>query len=335
MGFAQNLLLILVISHFFSSCTDEPKKKEEPTEPVKEQPKAVQVSPAFNADSAYKFIEKQLSFGPRVPGSEGSRNCAAWLEKKLKEFGFEVAVQKGKMTAFNDKELPIINIMGKFNKGASRRILLFAHWDTRPYADSDDVDQNKPIPGANDGGSGVAVLLEIARMIHENQTKPGIGIDILFVDAEDYGQPNNSMLPYKENTWCLGTQYWAKNKPSDYKPEYGILLDMVGARDAVFPIEAKSASFAPSVITKVWNAAEKLGYGNYFVRETVDFVGSDDHVYMNNLAGIQSIDIIQFDPKTGGFGPYHHTHDDDINVIDRNTLKAVGQTVAEVVYLEK
>jgi Zn-dependent M28 family amino/carboxypeptidase len=194
-----------------------------------------------------------------------------------------------------------MNIMGSINESAKKRVLLFAHWDTRPYADSDTQNQNKPIPGANDGASGVAVLLEIARNLNLSQNKPEVGIDILFVDAEDYGQPNNSMTPPKEDTWCLGTQYWAKNKSPEYKPAYGILLDMVGAKDAIFPIEAKSASFAPEVVTNIWNTAQRIGYGNYFVKETIDFVGSDDHVYMTNMANIPSVDIIQYDPRTHSF----------------------------------
>lgn len=303
--------------------------------PTEAEKPAAPVSPAFNADTAFSYIEKQLSFGPRVPGTEGSKNCAAWLEKVMKRLGLDVTVQRGQMEAYNGKLLPVINIMGSYNKAAQKRVLLFAHWDTRPYADSDTVDQNKPIPGANDGASGVAVLLEIARTIQAAGSRPSIGIDFLFVDAEDYGQPEGTMLPPKDDTWCLGTQYWARNKPADYKPEYGILLDMVGARDAIFPIEGKSASFAPSVVNKVWSTAQRIGYGNFFINQVIDFVGSDDHVYMTNLANIPSIDIIQYDPRTGNFGAYHHTHQDNINIIDKTTLKAVGQTVMEVMYQEK
>ncbi len=331
----KSKLIFCALVVLIAGCGTDKKDQPATTMPVEAEKTVRPTSPEFKADSAYAYIEKQLSFGPRVPGTEGSRKCAKWLENQLKRSGMEVTVQNGQMEAYNGKILPIINIMGKMNKDAERRVILFAHWDTRPYADSDTVNQNKPIPGANDGASGVAVLLEIARMINESAVKPQIGTDILFVDAEDYGQPNNTMLPPKEDTWCLGTQYWAKNKPADYKPMYGILLDMVGARDAIFPIEGNSASFAPSVVNMVWSTAQRIGYGNFFINETIDFVGSDDHVYMTNMANIPSIDIIQFDPRTGNFGAYHHTHQDNIQVIDKTTLKAVGQTVTEVIYNEK
>jgi glutaminyl-peptide cyclotransferase len=332
----NHILLTVTALVLLYGCTGDEKKQEHTTTPEPQPAKVEKLkSPDINSDSTYSFIEKQLAFGPRVPGTEGWKKCGAWIQAKLKQYGCEVTVQNGQMEAFNGKILPVMNIMGSINKSATNRVLLFTHWDSRPWADSDTINENKPIPGANDGASGVAVLLEMARTIALAGNKPSIGVDFLMVDAEDYGQPNNTMLPPKEDTWCLGTQYWAKHKPADYKPMYGILLDMVGAKDAIFPIEGKSASYAPSVVNKVWNTAQRIGYGNFFVKETIDFVGSDDHVYMNRMANIPSIDIIQFDPRTGSFGDYHHTHHDDINIIDKTTLKAVGQTVMEVVYSEQ
>lgn len=291
-------------------------------------------APEFNSDSAYYFIEKQVAFGPRVPNTKEHAACADWLKNKLSSFnGWEVQIQEFKARAFDDKILNGKNIIASYNKNASKRILLFAHWDTRPFADQDSIDKNKPIPGANDGGSGVGVLLEIGRQISLNPIN--IGVDIILFDAEDYGQPDGTMIPRKPDTYCLGSQYWAKNPHlPGYRAYYGILLDMVGAKDATFTMEATSMYYASNVVEKIWAVAHKLGYGNYFLYKRTDGI-TDDHYYVNTIANIPSIDIIQHDPETrSNFGKYWHTHDDNMDVIDRNTLKAVGQTLLQVLYNE-
>lgn len=289
----------------------------------------------FNADSAYRNVKAQVDFGPRVPGTDGHTRCAQYLVSELVRYGVDTVTQQTTtVTAYNGDKLPINNIMGRFNKNASDRVLLLAHWDTRPWADQEErkVDRVKPILGANDGGSGVGVLLEIARCLQ--QEKPSIGVDILFVDAEDYGKMegwgNNDV------TWCLGTQYWIRNHPytKQNMPRYGILLDMVGGLDAKFNREYGSQQVASDIVDKVWAMASASGYGDVFVNELGGSV-IDDHVFVNQI-GIPCIDIIEsLNPATKSFNPTWHTLDDNMKNIDRQSLKAVGQTVLNLIYQEK
>lgn len=338
MSFLQSLS-ILVFSIFIFSCGTEKEKPTPDIKPdnhVKPEIKTVQ-APDFNADSAYQFIQKQVDFGPRVPNSEAHKKCGNYLAEKLREYGATVIEQTGQVKAFNDAKLNIKNIIAQFQPEKEKRVMLFAHWDTRPFADRDTRDKGKPIDGANDGGSGVGVLLEVARILKEKPTE--MGIDIIFFDAEDYGSTSSNMFGNQMlDDWCLGTQYWANNPPiEDYHPRYGILLDMVGAKDAVFPKEYLSLYFAENVVEKVWGTANKLGYGQYFINKKMppNTAITDDHKYVNNMAKIPSIDIIHYDPQTLDFGPFHHTHADNMEVIDKNTLKAVGQTLLQVIYNER
>ncbi len=331
------VFILLPLISLIIACGDGEQKDIETKEVQKtenNEQQSFKQAPEFNSDSAYYFIEKQVAFGPRVPNSKEHAECAVWLKNKFASFsGWEVQIQEFKARAFDDKILNGKNIIASYNKNASKRILLFAHWDTRPFADQDTKDKNKPIPGANDGGSGVGVLLEIARQISLNPI--AVGVDIVLFDAEDYGQPDGTMIPRKPDTYCLGSQHWAKNPHvQGYRAYYGILLDMVGAKEATFTMEATSMYYASNVVEKVWAVAHKLGYGNYFLYKRTDGI-TDDHYYVNAIAGIPSIDIIQHDPETrSNFGKYWHTHDDNMDVIDRNTLKAVGQTLLQVLYNE-
>ena len=291
---------------------------------------------AFNADSAYANVARQVSFGPRVPGSEGHAACRGWIVDKLKATNPDtLIVQNAEVTAFNGDVLPISNIFAGYNMASPKRVLLVAHWDTRPWADKESTaaDRAKPIPGANDGGSGVGVLLEIARNLA--MKSPQVGVDILFVDAEDYGQSDG--FSDNSDTWCLGSQYWVKNM-TPYtlrnRPAYGILLDMVGARGARFHYEIFSQTEARVPTIKVWSEASKLGYSDVFVREKGATV-IDDHIVLTK-AGIPTTDIIESqNPETTSFNPTWHTLDDDMDNIDRATLKAVGETVLNVIYKEK
>ncbi len=307
--------------------------KTETKSTTNEEPTTIKPRIEFNADSAYRNVKTQVDFGPRVPGLDSHAKCAQYLAGELHRYGAdEVIEQKTTVTAFNGDKLPINNILGQFNKDAVTRVLLLAHWDTRPWGD-EDADENKrksPIPGANDGASGVGVLLEVARCL--SIEKPAIGVDILFVDAEDYGETKGN----SENSWCLGTQYWVKNLP--YTPErmpmYGILLDMVGGKDAKFHREYASQQLASAVVDKVWTMAVASGYGNVFVNEIGGSV-MDDHIYVNQV-GIPCIDIIEnFNQGTMSFNPTWHTHADDMSNISIATLKATGQTVVNVIYNEQ
>lgn len=293
-------------------------------------------TPVFNADSAYAFVETQVAFGPRVPNTEEHTACASYLASEMKRFGAEVIVQEAEVVAFDNTVLHAKNIIAQFNPQLNNRLLLFAHWDSRPFADHDkDANvRNQAIDGANDGASGVGVLMEIGRQV--GLAGHHLGIDIIFFDAEDYGQPDHLDLPYKEDTWCLGSQYWGKNPHKEgYFARYGILLDMVGEKDALFYQELYSLRFAPEMTQRIWNVASDLGFGQYFVFEQGGMI-TDDHVYVNKYRNIPCVNIIQYNPGSdSSFGTYWHTQDDTMENIDRNTLKAVGQTVLEVIYREK
>ncbi|MCD7971282.1 MAG: M28 family peptidase [Candidatus Azobacteroides sp.] len=293
-------------------------------------------APDFNADSAYYYIEKQTTFGPRVPNTAAHVACSNYLVSELKRFGAHVIEQKAELKAYNGEILHARNIIGSFSVTNKDRILLFAHWDSRPYADHDPDEKNHqvPISGANDGASGVGVLLEIARQV--GMKYPEMGMDIILFDAEDYGTPDFYKGDAGEDTWCLGSQYWAVNPHvKGYTARFGILLDMVGAKDAFFMKEGFSREYANRYVEKIWQTARQLGYGKYFINENGGYI-TDDHLYVNRLANIPSVDIIQMDKNSSsGFYEHWHTVNDTMEYIDKETLKAVGQTILEVIYNEK
>jgi len=329
------LLLIAALAAYtlFTSCGGNNKK---PTTDTTINKPIVNI-PVFNEDSAYTFVEQQVKFGPRVPNTPAQTKCADYLVSKLKTFLPNVIVQETKVKAYNGKMLTCKNIIASFKPELNNRIFLSSHWDSRPYADNDPdpKNHNTPIDGANDGASGVGILIEIARQINLNN--PKIGIDIILFDVEDYGQPEFFIGPRNEDSWCLGSQYWAKNPhKTNYYAKYGILLDMVGATNATFPKEGFSLDYAPDVVRNVWNAAFKAGYANYFVDGNMGQRITDDHLYVNQIIKIPTIDIIHLNQSGDHSFPIEwHTLKDNINVIDRNTLKAVGQTLMTVIYEEQ
>ena len=318
-----SVLFLVSLTLSFSACEWSDSDESSTTTTIKKP--SVNV-PKFDASSAYDFIKKQVDFGARTPSTPEHKACAEWLEQTLGSFADEVMVQEAEVTVYTGKKVPMYNIIGSFNPENKERILLAAHWDTRPFADQDDERTDEPILGANDGGSGVGVLLEIASILKAQ--KVDIGVDIIFFDVEDYGNPET------DNSYCLGSQYWGKNlhKPN-YTAKYGILLDMVGAADAIFLKEQISMLYAADVVEKVWKTASELGYGSYFSHETTRTPITDDHRYVNELAKIPMIDIIHYTSE-GGFGDFWHTHDDDMKIIDKGALKAVGHTVLTVIYRE-
>ncbi|MEG1617092.1 MAG: M28 family peptidase [Bacteroidales bacterium] len=329
----MNLFLGISLCGALLACSGT-KSENKGKEPVQTKVQEVSV-PSFDADSAYSYVARQLDFGYRIPNTESHLQAAEWLASELKRHGATVIVQDAPVTAFDNTILQAKNIIGQFNPEKKERILLFAHWDSRPFADHDPQKSNrkKPVTGANDGASGVGVLLEIARLI--GKQAPDKGIDIIFMDAEDYGTPEFWQGEHKSESWALGTQYWARrpHKPG-YRARYGILLDMVGAKDAVFPREGFSNYFAPSVVDKIWKAGRNLGYGNYFVEQEGGTI-NDDHYYVNTMMRIPSVDIIHLDPNSEtGFFPYWHTTGDTLDKISTETLKAVGETVTYVIYNE-
>ena len=321
--------LLIISTLLIIGCSSEPQQK---TKAISIPKVKIEV-PTFNADSAYAFVAKQVSFGPRLISSKGWKNCAIWLEKKFKTYTSTVIVQQAPINTYDGKNHTLKNIIASFSPEKNNRVALFAHWDSRHIADHDNENQNEPILGANDGGSGVGVLIEMARQF--SIKNPKIGVDIILFDAEDYGQPENSGFPVMQDSWCLGSQYWSNNphKPN-YFAQYGILLDMVGAKDATFRHEQISFYYASNILQKVWRKASRLGFGNHFVFESANQI-LDDHYYVNTITGIPTIDIIEYDPATeSNFNKHWHTHKDDMDNIDKSTLNAVGQTLLEVIYTE-
>ena len=319
--------LLITTTLLIIGCSTEPQQKAKTVLKVK-----IEV-PTFNSDSAYAFVAKQVSFGPRVISSKAWKNCAHWLEKKFKNYTPDVIIQEAPITTYDGKNHTLKNIIASFSPKKNNRVALFAHWDSRHIADHDTENQNKPILGANDGGSGVGVLIEMARQF--SITNPTIGVDIILFDAEDYGQPENSSYPVMQDSWCLGSQYWSINPhKQNYFAQYGILLDMVGAKDATFRHEQFSSYYASNILQKVWRKASRLGFSNHFVFENANQI-LDDHYYVNTITGIPTIDIIEYDHATeNNFNKHWHTHKDDMDNIDKSTLNAVGQTLLEVIYTE-
>ena len=290
--------------------------------------------PAFSSESAFAFVEQQLAFGPRNPNSEGHRNAAAWFEETLREYAGRnaVFVQRFDHEGYQET-LHLKNIIAAFNPTATDRILLSAHWDTRPRAEHDDDPdrRDEPLMGADDGGSGVAVLLELARIMAENP--PPVGVDIILFDGEDYGEEGDL------SNYFLGSRYWSANPPvPGYSPRFGILLDMVGGEGALFPRELYSTRYAPTVQNEVWRIAAELGFER-FLDEPGMFV-QDDHVILNEVYGLPTINIIhqsrdgiRFDSGSQWtFPPYWHTHRDDIDIIDPQVMQEVGEVLLELIY---
>ncbi|HAJ99627.1 MAG TPA: glutamine cyclotransferase [Bacteroidales bacterium] len=292
--------------------------------------------PEFDEDSAFAFIEKQVAFGYRVPNTPAHRQTAAWLAETLGRFTDTLIVQHARVRASNGDVLAIQNIIGSFDVGNPRRVLLVAHWDTRPWADHDPDPANhwRPFAGANDGGSGTAVLLEIARQIAMAEQRPQVGIDIILFDAEDYGE-HHSVSGRVEDSWGLGSQHWARNPHiRGYTALYGINLCMVGAYDARFLHEGFSKRYAAGVIRKVWQLAHQLGYGEFFPNKEGGFI-INDHYYVNTILNIPTINVIHQERNgTHGFFRYWHTMKDDLPIISKPVLRAVGQTVLATVYAE-
>lgn len=319
------LAAVSAVLLFLSSCNGGAEKPSATTE---QKPAAQVKTPAFNADSAYSLVATQVAFGPRTPGSGAQKQCAAWMEQQLKHVCDTVYIQNTTVTGGDKQQLPCINLVGSINPAAKRRILLLTHWDSRPWGDEDKQDRDKPILAADDGGSGVAVLLEVAKQVKAMGLSPELGVDILFTDVEDYGRD-----VWGENSFCLGTQYWAAHPHvPGYKAEFGILLDMVGARGAQFPLERISRQFADAVQQNVWQAAAHAGYSSFFPFADAPGI-TDDHVPVNQIAGIKTIDIVNLtnNPRSP-FAAHWHTHQDNMDIIDRSTLKAVGQTLLQVIY---
>lgn len=285
--------------------------------------------PAANADTLYRYVADQTAMGPRVPGSESHARCVEYITGRLAAAGGVVTVQDTLFAAPGSGMKPqrVQNITGTFNAGAPHHVLLLAHYDSRPHADQEeDTSLNgKAIDGANDGASGVAVLLEIARLMKE--LPKDVEVEMLFTDAEDGGSYSDDF------SWCVGAQAWADafDPTTRRVPEYAILLDMVGGENAVFSREIFSERYARPINNKVWDTARKMGYGDRFANDLGGAL-NDDHIHIMRV-GIPAIDIVESShPQTGSFNPTWHTLDDNLEHIDRNTMKMVGDVVINTVF---
>ena len=320
------LLLLLITGLVIIAGCKDPKPT---TQSVPQKPPAK--IPAFSSDSAYVYLEKQLAFGTRNPGSPGHVACKDWMVSKFKSYGADVIAQNFQANLYTGDSYPAWNVIAQFNPGHKRRVILSAHWDSRFIGeeDKDDNKKDKPIPGADDGGSGTAVLIELARIIQNNPID--LGVDIILWDAEDQGKRGDG----NNLTWCLGSQYWSNNKhKSDYRAMYGINLDMIGGKNPRFTKEYFSKAYAGKVLDKVWTLAQNMGYSDMFVDTEFGQI-TDDHYFVNTMGGIPMIDIINMPPgTTNSFIEQWHTHDDDIDAIDKRSLRVVGQVVAAVIYKE-
>lgn len=295
---------------------------------------------AFSADSAYTYIAQQLAFGARVPGSEAHEACGDWLVSELARHGAQVKSQHGTMTNYAGKPQAIRNIVAILEGNTPYAILLCAHWDCRPWSDEEELYENRfePVMGANDGASGVGTILEMVRQLALRKAKGEFipTVQVVFFDCEDMGTPAHFTGPQRDHTWCLGSQYWAQEykhstlntQLSTLNCQYGILLDMVGDPSATFPREYYSMQYAGSYVERLWREASRLGYGRYFVQQATYYPITDDHYYVNTIAGIPCVDIIDYKMNTEtGFAEWWHTQHDDIQNINKQTLQAVGETV--------
>lgn len=290
----------------------------------------------FDADSAYATVVAQCDFGPRVPNTQAHAQCADYIMARFKSLGLAVSEQRADLTAWDGKVLHARNLIASYRPELADRILVCTHWESRPWADADpdSTKHRQPVMAANDGASGVAVMLELARLLP--QLNPAFGVDFICFDAEDYGTPQWFEGEDPGDTWALGAQYFANNLPEGYAPRYGILLDMVGGVGAKFYREGMSMQYAPAIVKKVWNAARQVGYGSYFPKDDGGMI-TDDHIPVNQTANIPCIDVIPYYPDCAqsSFGPTWHTIADNMDNIDKNTLKAVGQTMVQVLFTEK
>lgn len=334
----RKIIFGLAVMAMFSSCKSSGGQQGGQTENNSQEQTSTGMAscPTFMADSAMLFINDQCQFGPRVTGTEAHQLCGDYIVEKFKAYGTQVTEQKAELTAYDGTKLPGRNIIASINPEAEHRLMFCAHWDCRPWADNDadEANHHTPILAANDAASGVAVMLEMARQIQQSPIS-NLGVDFICFDAEDWGMPQwEDRDDSSDGGWCLGSKYWAQHPHvSGYWAQFGILLDMVGGRGATFAKESYSCYYAQPVVDMTWDVASRLGYGNIFQKREGGAV-TDDHVQVNQFSGIPCIDII---PNYQGnvsssFGPTWHTVNDTPENIDTNVLKAVGQTLLQIVY---
>jgi glutaminyl-peptide cyclotransferase len=317
-------LCILSLVLLFYSCNKE--VKQDISKPAYEL-RSNQNIPKFDGVNAYNEVAEQVNFGPRDPGSKGHRETLNYIQNELKKYTNHVELQNFTYSGYDSTVLSLTNIIAKFNPEKKNRIMFFAHWDTRPRAEhaTKPALRDKPILGANDGASGCGVLLELARILKNN--KINYGIDLVFLDGEDYGKEHDL------NNFCLGSKHFAENYPTDKLPAFGVLLDLVGDKQAVFEREGNSDKFAPSVVSLIWNIAQQLN-STVFSQDGGPEI-YDDHIPLNQ-AGIVTVDIIDAD-LVGADTPikrrnYWHSENDTMVNISKDTLQQLGDVLTYLIY---
>ena len=321
-----------IVTLALSACGGKTKSETRSADTI-----ALAACPTFSASNAMRHIQAQCDFGPRVTGSEASRLCGDYIAAQFRQYGATVEEQTAEVTTWDGSKLMARNITARTNPDTPDRILLCAHWDSRPWADNDpdEANHHTPVLAANDGASGVAVMLELCRLL---QTQPlSVGVDMVCFDAEDMGTPQWAEAEtYESATWCLGSAAWAQAAlEAGYQARYGVLLDMVGGRGTTFSREQHSMRFAQPIVSVFWQLAGQLGYRPFFPLTDGGYV-TDDHVNVNAIAGIPCIDIIPYcQDGPSSFGPTWHTIHDTPDNIDPNVLEAVGQTLTQLIYNEQ
>jgi glutaminyl-peptide cyclotransferase len=280
---------------------------------------ATATATGFNGSAAYNYAKSQVDFGPRVPGSPAAKQAGDWIIRQMRARADTVIVQAFNYTTADGKKLPLRNILARFRPELPERVLYITHWDSRPISESaaTEAEKKMPVPGANDGASGVGMFVALGDVL--KKTKPNVGVDLLFTDGEDYGQfgpPEVDVL--------IGAKYFATHLPSpNYKPLYGVLWDMIGDKDLRIPYEMYSFQQAPEVVSRVWQTAADLGHGDVFVQESGGQI-VDDHIPLLN-AGLRVIDVIDLTY------PPHHTPHDTMDKISAKSLATVGDVATALV----
>lgn len=326
-------ILIVILTALLGACGGKSGKNIGGPDTI-----ALAPCPTFNTDTCMRYIREQCSFGPRVTGTAEAAQCRQYLISQFQRMGATVEEQQANVTLWDGSERPACNIIARLNPGNQDRILICSHWDSRPWADNDEDEQNHhtPVPAANDGASGVAMMMEICRLLQQKPIRTGI--DFVCFDAEDMGTPQWAETEEStSDTWCLGSRFWAERaREEGYRARYGILLDMVGGRGSVFPAEKVSQEYAQPIASLMIRLGNQLGYGHYFPLNREGGYLMDDHVNVNRIARIPCIDIVPyFTDGPSSFGPTWHTVNDTPENIDPNVLEAVGQTLTQLIYNEE
>ncbi|MFA8343586.1 MAG: M28 family peptidase [Rhodothermaceae bacterium] len=320
----KKVLLLIVAALLLAGCGGEKKTKAQKPLYDLTSGKAV---PKFSGENAYKYVEEQVAFGPRNPNSQGAKMALQYFKNFFEQNCDKFELQNFIYTGYQNEKLDLTNIIAKYKPEAKRRIILCAHWDTRPRAEQDknEANKHKPILGANDGGSGTGVLMEIARILKENPVD--YGVDIILFDGEDYGEASDL------DNFCIGSKYFGATKDPSYQPVFAILLDLIGDIDAKYPQDPESMSKAPEVVNMVWRIAQDIGASRF-----ISATGSgiyDDHVALNQN-GIKAINIIDSDIVGADSDierkNYWHTQNDTMENIDKEALQQVGDVLVKLIY---